>query len=376
MRLASLKISALALLCALPAMAAPSARPNVRAALGRTALALLVEAGANSNPEVRAAAAAAWGKIGNPAALPVLKKMAKDREESVRLAAAQSLYSLGDKAAFPIILDIAKAQPQEPANPTPIDQLKLMVKERLRIDAINELRSIGKADPKLGVKAVKAFETTLDDPYGPVRDATAIALAAMGLDEFTPRFLNAAQSQNSGVRVTAIRALGQIGTPAAVEAVSTATADSSADVRSEAMAAAARFPAADAVPFLEKGLKDSDPGVRAQALQALAGFDDERSSASVRQAFDSAPDLSTEMVAMAGLLRRGQKVDLSAVIPALKNSDEDIRRLGIDVLALYPGGESLALLKTEIETDDSTLLKVAAAQAALVRLESKRSKKR
>ncbi|HVC08681.1 MAG TPA: HEAT repeat domain-containing protein [Elusimicrobiota bacterium] len=376
MRRSSLNICALALLCALPVLAAPSPRLNARAALGRAALALLVRAGANSNPEVRAAAAAAWGKIGNPAALPLLKKMARDREESVRLAAAQSLYSLGDKAAFPIILDIAKAQPKMPANPTPIDQLKMMVKERLRIDAINELRSIGKADPKLGEKAVKAFETTLGDPYGPVRDATAIALAAMGLDEFTPRFLTAAQSQDEAVRVAAIRALGQIGTPPAVAAVSTAAADSSADVRSEAMSAAAHFAAADAVPLLEKGLKDSDAGVRAQALQTLAGFDDEQSSAAVRQAFENAPDLSTEMIAMAGLLRRGQKADLSAALPALKNSDEDIRRLGINVLALSPDAQALSLLKTEIETDDSTLLKVAAAQAALLRLESKRGKKR
>ncbi|MHB2026479.1 MAG: HEAT repeat domain-containing protein [Elusimicrobiota bacterium] len=339
--------------------------------LGRAALSVLVQAARHDDGAARAAAADAWGKIGNPAAIPLLKTMLKDKNRFVRLEAAGSLYRLGDKNAFGIVAKFAQSAPTLPKNQNPIEQLKMMAQERLRVAAIHKLCAIGKPNPPIGEKVVKIFESTINDPYGPVRDATAVSLAAMGLDEFEPRFLDAAKNDDPSVRAEAIRALGDIGTANALGAVSAAASDAAPGVRVACMAALAHFPAADAAALLIAGAKDADARVRMKALESLSGIRYLQAVPVLQKAFDQAPDLSTRIIAAAGLLRNGQKVDASSISEALKSEDDDIRRLAVEALGLDADPAAANLLKSVMEKDGSSFLRVSAAEILVRRLARK-----
>ncbi len=307
--------------------------------LGKKALGVLMSRLHDARASVRAAAARSWGDIGNPAALPILRKALKDPDLYVRIAAAYSLNALGDRQGFKTLCSVALegAGRSRPGNP--VEQLKLLAKNRARARAIEKLSAIG------GVDAVKVMEKTLSDASDTVQDATKIALARLGFfDEYGSPFVTALGDQDPGVRAAAAAALGRIRRSEALPALLKAAADPVADVRMAVMSALGHFDEPGAAAALRSGAKDGDSRVRFRAFEALSGLRDDGSLPLLKETLAKNPTPEILLPVLRGLAERGETIDLSLVSANLAQSDPDLRAIAVEALEAVPGAAANALV--------------------------------
>ena len=337
-----------------------SASADARAAMGREAVRALAAGLDDADPDVREAAAEAFGDIGNPAAAKVLRRLLKDDNPAVRVEAGYALYRLGLPDGVPAIEAVVLAGTKGGSRLSAAQQLRLLARNESRVRGIRRLAAVG------GEAVVRVFEKTIKDPSGAVRDATAVALARLGFDEFGRQFVDALKDSDESVRAAAARALGQIGQPYGLEALQAASRDPSVTVREEAMRALARYDAQDSARLLAQGAKDADARVRSRALAGLAKLSDSESSPLLRAVLKADPAMEAQLACQAGLARRGDRVDLQEAQAALERKDFDLRLLALDVLAAVDTGPSTALLARTVLHDPDGRVRVRAA-AILVR---------
>ncbi|MBI4060406.1 MAG: HEAT repeat domain-containing protein [Elusimicrobia bacterium] len=342
--------------------AKPVAKPAaaLHAELGREALALLSEAGTDPDPEARASAAAAWGKLKNPAAAPHLKRALTDANPDVRIAAAASLYGLGLVDGLTNLIDETKtaggATPR-----TPAQELRRLARDGARARAVLKLGEIA------GDGARAALRSAHRDPDGAVRDAAAIALARLGDDTAAP-FLNAIADADEAVRASAARSLGLIGREGREILVRLASEDVSAAVRAEACGALGSFADPGSLAALAAALKDKNGRVRLAATRALARRDEPESTAALKAALEKAPPPELALIALAGLAARGEEADLALPELTLGQDDVELRSLAVRVLAAARSPQALAPLAKAMREDASSRVRVEAAAAIIVRL--------
>ncbi len=338
------------------------------AELGKKALTVLASETWNKDAEVRTAAVTAWGKIGNPAPAPlkILHASLHDRNAHVRVESAFALHLLGDDSGVPVIARIVRPSTAAAENLEPEQEAKLVMRAKSRVRGIRRLTEIG------GVEAVKIFESLLNDPSGEVRDATNIALAKMIPGEgFDAPFFTAVTDPDENVRAAALRALAEIGSGPALDALNAAAGDPSYIVREEAMRALSSFSSPETVRLLARGAKDQDKRVAAQALSGLAHIPDGQTTALLKEIMNGSKAVEVQLKTMAGLARRGDKVGVELADQALKQKDPDLRALGLDVLEAVEGDQSNALLLRTLEDDKDGKLRVKAALILVLRLTRK-----
>jgi HEAT repeat protein len=357
-----------------PPDAAPQAQPKAApaaaspAVLGPKALGVIASAMHDRDYEVRAAAAVAWGEIRNPApaAMKLLRKALADRNAYVRIEAAYSLHLLGDDAGIPYLERIARPSTSTAAGATPEADYHLLARSKSRVRALQRLSEVG------GESVVDLLDKLRSDPSAEVRDAVAIALAKLDIpgEHFEKPYLDALRSKDEGLRAAAVRGLAEIGRGAAVDALNEAAGDPSVIVREEAMRALAKFSSPETVRLLAKGAKDQDRRVVAQALAGLAQIPDGDTAPLLRDILKGTKAPEVQLKAMAGLARRGDRVDLDLPEFALRQKDSDLRALALDVLDAAPQPPSNELLRRTMEDDADGRLRVRAAKILVVRLSS------
>ncbi len=330
--------------------------------LGRRALKLLATSIFDGDADVRTAAAAAWGQIGNPAAAPLLRKALRDKNARVRVEAGYSLHLLGSNEGLAELEAIVRKGTVPVEGLSAAEEMRWLARSKSRILAIQRLSDVG------GEEVVDIFEKTLKDPSGPVRDATAIALARMGLDEFEQQFVEATKDQDENVRAAAIKALGEIGRPELLDPISQAVGDQSEIAREQVMLALAGYADSDASRLLERGARDGDARVRSRALAVLAGRTDRDDSPLLREILKPATNPEIALKCQAGLARRGDRVELDLAERTLSEKDADLRGLAVDVLKAVEGPAADALLMRVAESDRDGKLRVQAAAALVKRL--------
>lgn len=342
----------------------PASRVDERVALGRSALRALTALSSDGDGEVRTMAARAWGEIGNPAAAPLLRKMLLDRRVSARIEAAYALSRLGSGEGIEVLEKvIMKSSAAKEGVLTPAEEMRLLAMNKSRVRAIGRLSEIG------GERAVALFEKTIEDPSPAVRDATAVALARMGFDEFAGQFFDALKETDESVRAAAVAALGEIGGPAAFAALRRAAVDSSVPVRVEVMRVLGRYGDPSSAAILARGVADPDPRVRAAALGSLARIPDQGTVPLLQQTLKENPAIEAQLKAAAGLAVRGLPVaGLQAVEKAFESKDDDLKRLALELLEAIDSPESNARLKAVMESDPDARLRVQAAAALVKRL--------
>lgn len=335
--------------------------------LGKRALSFLASQAKAPEAEVRAASAAAWGLIGNKAALPILKAGLKDSDDSVKLEAAASLHKLGDLSGVAVIEAVVARSPgAAKAKPSPAEELKERARDKIRAAAALRLADMG------SVSVVRLLEKTLkSDRSALVRDAAAISLCRMGLDEeggFADRFLNAFGDEDEFTRAEAVKSLGLTRAEVAVEALKDAAADSSPLVRAEAMTALASFPSPQTRGLLEFGLLDEQPRVRLTAARALAALADPASAEALRPHLKAEADKALQLASAMALAKLGEKIDLTLAKRMLDSADEEARDLAVETIAASGSDESYPLLSRVMDDDASARLRVKAAMSIVIKM--------
>lgn len=173
----------------------------------------------------------------------------------------------------------------------------------------------------------------------PVRrlDASAVEQLAMTL----------ARNGSFKVRATAAVALGRLGDPRGLPALTAAlNTDPHYAVRAAAASALGRVPHADSVSALLRALRDHDPMVRSQARDALGAF---HTPAQI-DAFESAAtsgdarERRAALTAYGDVLRGGHDGAAGVVLSALGDDDEEVRVIAERALSALGHERALPLL--------------------------------
>ncbi len=340
---------------------APSAASDDAAsALGREAVAFLAGRAADPDPEVRALVAAAWGELGNRAAISTLKKALSDENADVRIASAAGLLKLGEIQGLLALIDETKPIKMGPSV-NPAEELRRMARDAARARAALKLGETGKTT------AVAALKTALGDPAGVVRDAAAVSLARLGQGDCV-QFLDAMKDADEGVRASAARSLGLIGRDG-LEALKKALAgDASASVRAEAAAALGSFDDPASIGLLATALADKSGRVRLAAARALARRDDSASTAALKKLAAASPPPELGLIAAAALAARAEPSDLGLAELTLGQKDPDLKMLALVALAGSNRREARELLAKAMHEDADARVRARAAAILIARL--------
>lgn len=350
------------LMLASPVLAAPASQ-DARKALGARALDVLRSALSHDDADVRALAAEQWGRIGNPAAVPLLEKALKDRNPYVRIAAAKSLHALGDATGARALEEIASIVPK-PAKTddalAAVEAMKTVARNKVRVEALRALAAMARPS------SLPVLEKVRWDADGAVRDACTLALARLGAGG-VGEFYAALQDEDPEVRAKAVRSLGESGLPAVLARLKPLAEDKEFVVRAAVMDALGASRSPDALPVLQGGLEDQNELVRAKAVEALGEIPDAGSVPLLESARKSA-NAHIELLALRGLARRGRPVDAALAERALGRPDPDTQLLAVETLEWAGGERAAGALESALDDRDAKVrVRAAAALVTLLR---------
>ncbi len=322
------------------------------------------------------------GKRGDPAALPVVLKLAQQAPPDVQLAAVRALARLGDASAVPALLDAA-ASPQSALAAAALDSLAAL--------------------PDQGADA--RVLALLDGSSGPQRLAIIEVLGRRGVAAAAPALMKLASSDDKTTRAAAFAALGltvgQDHLAALVEYLVRAPSDDVATAAKAALERACqRMPDRDAAArVLIAQMRGDSPAMRANLLDLLralggpealahvvaaAKADDQQSQDAATQVLgqwtspDAAPALLEltkapnnrfKVRTLRGYIRIArqlnvpteQRIEMCRTALGLAERDEDLNLI-LETLGRYPSAESLALVTAHL---GKPALAAAAANAAV-----------
>jgi HEAT repeat protein len=287
---------------------------------GGKALPELRQALRNTTPDVRAAAANAFGELGPGAADAVgdLVEALSDRDDRVRAGAAQVLGKVGPPArlAIPALLQ-ALGDRNAP----------------VRASAARALDSLG----PLTRADITALRAVLKSDQASARSYALRNLARIGLEpkDALPVFADALADPDPGIRTLAADALRRVGPLTAAE-----------------------------VPVLRETLKAAAPAARLHAVRALKqlGRSADAVVTDLVQLLHD-PDREVRVTTAAALpaLDRGSPVALAGLADALRDRDGDVRREAADALLRLEPTEAVRALTGALRDQVGDVRRDAAA---------------
>jgi HEAT repeat protein len=209
-------------------------------------------------PAARARAAYLLGHVGGPGATPRLVALLVDRDPDVRAVAARALGRLGDPlVATPLVRSLAR-----PGSSLP---------HQVVVPAL----------ARVGPSARTALLESADHPDPTVRARVTEALGLVGAVDAAPRLVRALRADPStDVRLRAARALGRLGAPSAVDPLLAATgAHEPTALRVTAAQALGVLGARRAIPVLAGLVADPHHWVAHTAAAALVAVGTEGEAA-------------------------------------------------------------------------------------------------
>jgi len=255
----------------------PAVREGAARILGELgaqgAVAPLVESLKDSEPGVRREAAFALKLIGHPDAVAPLIALLGDESGSVRIAAAEALCSLGDSAIEPMIAALAHPRPE-------LRQRAGLALASIGTPAVDALvAALGHEDPlirqgaaevlgRIGdSRAVPGLIRLLGDQVRNVRQESVKALSTLGYPAIAP-LVAAFREGDIVVQNCTMEALWLIGGPA-VRPLVDLLDDQNPDVRRRTALLLGEMGDPAATDALTRVLGDQVPAVRREAFEAL-----------------------------------------------------------------------------------------------------------
>ncbi|MCA9532489.1 MAG: HEAT repeat domain-containing protein [Myxococcales bacterium] len=244
------------------------------------------------DPEVRAEAAEACGRLRLVEAIPELSEWLLDPLGETRAAAARALGAMNDAGSLPALIRTLGDTSAE-----------------VRIAAINALSSLG------GDEVVTPLLGRLDDDDVTVRIAAASALGSLGDERAVVPLIGRARDDSAEVRVAVFTALGALGDVRALSALALGTRDTVEDARLTATLALGQLRSPRAIDPLRALLEQPDMRLRSAALDALAPIPDPRASGVILDALGGLP--GAQAIAMEALVQRARSGLDETLVPAL-----------------------------------------------------------
>ncbi|HYC50563.1 MAG TPA: HEAT repeat domain-containing protein [Gemmatimonadaceae bacterium] len=340
---------------------------------GVAAVDALLRALRQGDAAVQQACAVALGRIGDSRALPDLMHLLGGEPE-VAIAAAGALAALGDRGAFERLL-------------SQLGHPHAMVRQA----AVSALNSIGHRDtewavasrltdpdPRVRESAARisgyfGFRSALGpllalahDPDESVRRAAVEHLANYD-DEEAARTIHAAVENDPAVSVrsAAIRALGQVETPGAIEALTKACDDANLWIRYFAVRTLARRGEVDEQTpqvMIRLAMSDPMPPVRIAALDAIADLKEHRAATAIATLAD---DSETEVAcaAVATLGRIGGAEQEALLLGLLDRGQHELIAAALDAVGRLKVRPAVPRLRALARESDDWELRVRAVQA-------------
>jgi len=203
----------------------------------------------DEDAEVRLVAAKALVELADKSTLPALEKAIHDSNSDVRRAAIRALGRIGAQGSFKALLGLLKDKDA-----------------RVAAEAATALGHLGNR------AAVEPLISLLSRPKlsGPLHEAAVSSLGKLRDKRALPVLIQALNHKSERVRWFAAIALGEIGSPDAVDALgATLLKDRNAQVRESAANSLAKIGNQKAIPMLAAALKDKSEKVATQAADAL-----------------------------------------------------------------------------------------------------------
>ena len=243
----------------------------------RAVIRALMEAGRDSDVEVRRAALRSLAHYEDPGTVAVFRDALRDADAEIRATAVQALAEFKDRAS------------------------------------------------------VGAIAALLKDDNTELRRAAAEALGELPAAAARDELIAALKDPDAEVRANAIGALARLKDPSAVEALTAAMKDPKPDVRAKAIEALHEMDLPNPPAGLLEALRDPSAEVRHQAADALGHFQDVRAVPGLRALLED-PSSEVREAAVEALAEIRNEPAIEALMAALKSKDPKVRRAAADAL--------------------------------------------
>jgi len=257
---------------------------------GRETETLGLKAARDPDPRVRRAALRILAYFGFPAALDALLAALADADGRVREAAIQGLPLVEEPRALAALLAAAK--------------------DRDAHTRAIAMRALGQTSGTLRVSAYLLRGLGDDDAW--VRYYACQALGRLAFEPAGEAIVRLLSDPAGQVRVAAIEALSCLDSPIAIDALKASVADADKDIQRAALVGLGVARQVESLPVMLAATRAPDPATRLVALSAVAGFD--------------APEV------------------LQALLVAATDGDASVRTAAIGFLAATPGAKATAAL--------------------------------
>ena len=327
------------------------AEPGVRAAAATAlgtmpsadAVAPLAGALSDSDAVVRDAAARALGQFKDAVAVTALLGSLSDSSLVVRMDTARSLGRIGDIDTMPQLVRAMETDPDP------------LVREAAA-------RSVG----GFGASGFEWLSSAALSERSTVRAAAATGLAATGDARSVAVLAPLMTDADSGVRLRAIWALGELKQVGALPLLLVALEDPEHTLRGEAANAIPRL-GTDAIPALIQALRAGNPSVREGAVQALAQMETPAVTPLVEALAD--PNADVRVSAAEALISAVGEQPLDAsnrdrMVQALHDDNPRVRSGIVRALGRSPGADLVTFLTDRLRDDDA-LVRAAAVDSLL-----------
>ena len=254
---------------------------------------LLVEKLNDSNPSIQHAAAISLGRYGRAEAIEELikPKIFRSTYHQIRWAAVAAVGRLGDYRVVDHLLK-AVEDPEWIVRTQAITELMAKVKDIIARKDIRLTRILihmfsldneeivnlaTEGFQEIGPESLHWLHDALHNPSPNIRSNAARTLGLMGSRGSTPYLLDLLQDEDAAVRATACEALGRIGDKISIEPLVLMIQDNVEKVQDQATAAIARFGKKATVPLLNALTRERDKFALRAFLKCLGRIGDPKS---------------------------------------------------------------------------------------------------
>jgi len=254
---------------------------------------LLVEKLNDSNPSIQHAAAISLGRYGRAEAIEELikPKIFRSTYHQIRWAAVAAVGRLGDYRVVDHLLK-AVEDPEWIVRTQAITELMAKVKDIIARKDIRLTRILihmfsldneeivnlaTEGFQEIGPESLHWLHDALHNPSPNIRSNAARTLGLMGSRGSTPYLLDMLQDEDAAVRTTACEALGRIGDKISIEPLVLMIQDNVEKVQDQATAAIARFGKKATVPLLNALTRERDKFALRAFLKCLGQIGDPKS---------------------------------------------------------------------------------------------------